>query len=101
MQPAVARPRVERDILEAVALDHVDNDIRLPSPIGFFDGLYFSGGLCHVTFLLWLIQCISCITRATKSGRVLNPPLLFGVLCRDITSFFVLCVVSLCVRPLS
>ena len=56
MQPAVARSRVERDVFEVVALDHVDDDIRLPSPIGFLDGLYFRGWLCHVTFLLVLFH---------------------------------------------
>ena len=52
VESAIAGARVKRDIFEVVALDHVDDDVRLPSPIGFFDGFYFRGWLCHVTFLL-------------------------------------------------
>jgi len=41
MQPSIAGARIERDVFEPVAFDHVDDDVRLPSPIGFFDGFYF------------------------------------------------------------
>ena len=57
VQSAIARPRIQRDVLEAVAFDHVDDDVGLPPSIGFLNGLYFWCWLCHEIFLLNNSMC--------------------------------------------
>ena len=38
VQPAITGTWVKRNVFKPVAFDHVDDDVRLPSSIGFFDG---------------------------------------------------------------
>ena len=53
VQSAIAGPRVQGDVFEPVAFDHVYDNVRLPSPIGFLDGARFtSSRLCHMIDLL-------------------------------------------------
>jgi hypothetical protein len=52
VQPAVAGAGIQRDVLEIVALDHVDDNVGLPTLVGLFNGLCFRRRLCHGIFLL-------------------------------------------------
>src|SRR5690242_10815759 len=75
VQSAVTRAGIERDVFEAMALDHVDDDVRLPSLLRFFYGLGSWSWLSHAFLrgsLIGLILSVSFCCRQATAGEPLR-----------------------------